>query len=63
MPVFGGGQLLGGNDLFEGSVAMGINWMTKAELNEAIPPAFSFHLGKQLMQHVLNNTETEQKTA
>ena len=32
--------------------AMGIDWMTKDELNEAIPPAFTEHLGKQLIQHL-----------
>lgn len=29
--------------------AMGIEWMTGAELNEAIPPAFAEHIGRQLM--------------
>ena len=29
--------------------AMGIDWMTKAELNEAIPPAYTKWIGKQLM--------------
>lgn len=32
--------------------AMGINWMTKNELNEAIPPAYSKFIGIQLMQEV-----------
>lgn len=32
------------------SVAMGIDWMkTKYELNNAIPPAYTHHLGKQLL--------------
>lgn len=29
--------------------AMGIDWMTKAELNEAIPPAYTEWIGKQLL--------------
>lgn len=29
--------------------AMGIDWMTRAELSQAIPPAYTFWLGKQLL--------------
>lgn len=29
--------------------AMGIDWMTKHELNEALPPAYTEYLGRQLM--------------
>lgn len=32
--------------------AMGIKWMTKGELNESIPPAYTKHLGKQLRSHI-----------
>lgn len=32
--------------------AMGIGWMTGRELNEAIPPAFTRFVGRQLMAHV-----------
>jgi DNA (cytosine-5)-methyltransferase 1 len=31
---------------------MGIDWMTRDELNEAIPPAYTELIGHQLMQHV-----------
>ena len=34
--------------------AMGIDWMTKGELNEAIPPAYTEHIGHQLMTHLRN---------
>lgn len=32
--------------------AMGIHWMTKNELNEAIPPAYTRFIGRQLLQHL-----------
>jgi len=33
--------------------AMGIDWMTKAELNDAIPPAYTQHIGSYLMAEVM----------
>lgn len=32
--------------------AMGINWMTKNEINEAIPPAYTRLIGKQLLKRL-----------
>ena len=32
--------------------ALGISWMTKNELNESIPPAYTKFLGLQLIEHV-----------
>ena len=33
--------------------AIGIDWMTEAELTEAIPPAYTFYIGTQLMQRLM----------
>jgi DNA (cytosine-5)-methyltransferase 1 len=56
MPVFSHYQLVGGNDHYESSVAMGINWMTQEELGQAIPPAYGFHIGKQMMDYVMSGS-------
>jgi DNA (cytosine-5)-methyltransferase 1 len=32
--------------------AMGIDWMTRDELREAIPPAYTEHIGRQLIAHM-----------
>lgn len=37
--------------------AMGIDWMNKHELNEALPPAYTEWLGRQLLAHVVNVAE------
>lgn len=42
--------------------AMGIDWMTKNELNEAIPPAYTRFIGKQLLAYVAaGNSDTAAK--
>lgn len=32
--------------------AMGIDWMSKKEINEAVPPAYTEFIGGQLMRHL-----------
>ena len=32
--------------------AMGIGWMLKKELNEAIPPAYTEFVGREMLQHL-----------
>lgn len=38
--------------------AMGIEWMTKGELNESIPPAYTEYLGRQLRAYVVRSKRT-----
>ena len=54
--VYGHG---GGKARDEWPEAMGIDWMTHEELAQAIPPAFTKHVGDYLLSHV----EAEQKAA
>lgn len=42
----------------ESRQAMGIGWMTKAELNNAIPPAYGEFVGEQLMRHLGWSSDT-----
>jgi DNA (cytosine-5)-methyltransferase 1 len=38
--------------------AMGIDWMTKRELNEAIPPAYTEYIGKQVLARIHEGTSS-----
>lgn len=48
-------QVTGGGNCSKAAAAdaMGIDWMTKDELNEAIPPAFTRFIGEQLIAQLL----------
>lgn len=47
-------QVTGGGNCSKAAAAdaMGIDWMTKDELNEAIPPAYTRFIGEQLARHI-----------
>ena len=47
-------QVTGGGNCSIASArdAMGIDWMSKREINESIPPAYAEYVGRQLMQHL-----------
>jgi len=49
-PLYGGGQIHGGNSQFLAGVAMGIDWMNKTEMNDAIPPAYTNYIGRHLKE-------------
>jgi DNA (cytosine-5)-methyltransferase 1 len=47
-------QVTGGGNctLAAARAAMGISWMTKNEINEAIPPPYTHLIGQQLLRHL-----------
>jgi len=47
-------QVTGGGNctLAAAREAMGIDWMTKNEINESIPPAYTQFVGRQLLRHL-----------
>lgn len=50
--VYGGNHNVGGRSHYLKSVAMGIDWMSEEDLNEAIPPAYTLHIGRAMMAAV-----------
>lgn len=47
-------QVTGGGNctLAAARAAMGIDWMTKGEINESIPPAYTEFVGRALLRHI-----------
>lgn len=58
-----GSILRAARTLEEGQAAMGIDWMNWADLTEAIPPAYTEHIGRQLVSQVLRDTSNEDEEA
>lgn len=50
------------NKISVGREAMGIDWMTRGELSEAIPPAYSEYIGRHAMS-IFQNMDTNAETA
>ena len=47
------------NKIAEGRAAMEIDWMSRGELSQAIPPAYTHHIGAQLLAVIERQREKE----
>jgi DNA (cytosine-5)-methyltransferase 1 len=50
--VYGRGQGLGPGEVDLWRKAMGIDWMVRDELSQAIPPAYTEYIGAQILDHL-----------
>jgi DNA (cytosine-5)-methyltransferase 1 len=48
----GSGKSGSGYLMVDKAAAMGIDWMNRTELSLSIPPAYTEHIGRQLLEHV-----------
>ena len=55
----GGAAGLGMPYLTYASQAMGIDWMNRAELSQAIPPAYTEYIGRYLIEHIAGYSECD----
>jgi DNA (cytosine-5)-methyltransferase 1 len=55
--VTGGGNCTVANKLD----AMGIDWMTGCEVNEAIPPQYGCWIGRQVIAHIIEQSEAAER--
>ena len=57
-------QVTGGGNcsIVAAKQAMGIDWMKKEELNEAIPPAYTELIGRQLLAHLKSRKKPTRKS-
>jgi DNA (cytosine-5)-methyltransferase 1 len=54
-------EMVAGNSygIEDGREAMGINWMVKKELSQAIPPVYTQYIGEQLISHIQRSHNVE----
>lgn len=61
--VYGGGQGLGNGEVERWRDVMGIDWMVRDELSQAIPPCYTRWIGYRLMRHLASNVPTPEVAA